>query len=95
MEVIKMFVDTKTVLGAKIYYTVDDGHPDWWCMTDKEKYEVNTFEDTYIFDNNWYAKDEVDAMIEHAKWDLALVAGGGYDTDHIHNIRYEFILEKC
>ena len=47
--------------------------------------------------NNRKSKTQVYDTIEEAiiyiKHDLKLVAGGGYNTDHIHNVKFE--IEKC
>ena len=45
--------------------------------------------DTYTF-NSDYTEEEAIIYIKH---DLKLVAGGGYNTDHIHNVKFE--IEKC
>ena len=54
-----------------------------WLIFTKEK--VFTFSDTYTF-NSDYTEEEVIIYIKH---DLKLVAGGGYNTDHIHNVKFE------
>ena len=43
------------------------------------------FADYYEFSMD-YTKDEIESYI---KQDLKLVAGGGYDTEHIHNVNFE------
>lgn len=49
--------------------------------------KVMTFEDEYYFDMDMgYTHDEI---VSHIKHDLMLVAGGGYITDHIHNVEFE------
>ena len=70
---------------GKISYTIDKGHPDIKCVEDWTEDKVFAFEDYYSFDTN-YTKDEVESYIKH---DLMLVAGGGYNTDHIHNVNFE------
>lgn len=67
---------------GKINFTIDKEHPDY-----VENYEslTFTFEDTYSF-NDDYTEEEAVAFI---KRDLSLVAGGGYNTDHIHNVTFE------
>lgn len=74
---------------GKISFTMDKGHPDIQYVKDWEEDKVLTIEDVYIF-NNSCSKEDVIAYIKH---DLGLVAGGGYNTDHIHNIVFE--IEKC
>ena len=46
--------------------------------------------------DNLYASDNITKEEEafiYIKHDLKLVAGGGYNTDHIHNVKFE--IEKC
>lgn len=74
---------------GKISFTIDKGHPDIKYVSDWEEDKVLTIEDTYTF-NSDYSKENIIAYI---KRDLSLVAGGGYNTDHIHNVTFE--IEKC
>ena len=46
---------------------------------------ISSFEDTYTFDN-CYTFSDVEGYI---KSDLSLVAGGGYNSEHIHNVTFE------
>lgn len=48
-----------------------------------------SFDDTYTFDDNYTQED----CINYIKRDLKLVAGGGYNSDHIHNVTFE--IERC
>ena len=73
---------------GKISFTMDKDHPDIKYVKDWTENKVLTIEDVYIFNNN-YTKEDVIAYIKN---DLSLVAGGGYNTDHIHNV--EFYIEK-
>ena len=70
---------------GKITYTIDKEHPDVKCVENWTEDMVLTFEDYYKFSTD-YTKDEVESYIKH---DLMLVAGGGYNTDHIHNVTFE------
>ena len=72
-------------IHAKITYTIDDGHPDIECIHDWNENKVYTFEDTYIIDD-CYTFDDAKSYIES---DLSLVAGGGYNSKHIHNVKFE------
>lgn len=74
---------TVTIRG-KIEYTIDKDHPDIRFIPDWTPNKVLTFEDTYVFDDI-YSKED---MCNYIKTDLALVAGGGYNTDHINIIKY-------
>lgn len=65
---------------AKITYTTDSGHPD------TKEIKRMSFEDVYKIDENCYFG--YDHMMSYIKKDLRLVAGGGYNTDHIHNVEF-------
>lgn len=70
-------------LKGTITYTIDADHPDIGCVkkwTPKKKF---TLSDVYTF-NDVY---EADAMELYIKNDLRLVAGGGYNCNHIHNVK--------
>lgn len=70
---------------GKISFTIDKEHPDIKYVPDWEENKVLTIEDTYTFDGD-YTKENIIAYIKN---DLSLVAGGGYNTDHIHNVVFE------
>lgn len=80
------------VITAKIEYTVDGGHPDWNYLSDKQRTGVNEFSDTYTIDTECWSG--IDAVKEYIRNDLALVAGGGYNTDHIHGVKVIFGNDK-
>jgi hypothetical protein len=73
---------------AKIEYTMDKDHPDvnhvvgGWYRGKKF-----TYYDEYKFESGYTE----DYMKEYMKKDLKLVAGGGYNTSHIHNVKFQFI----
>ena len=70
---------------GKITYEIDENHPDAgvWC-----KENVFEYEDTYEFDERLYSPEDHDMFVNYIKRDLKLVAGGGYSTDHIHNVMF-------
>lgn len=70
---------------GKIEYTMDDKHPDIGCVSDKSPEVLWSYEDIYNIDDIYDDED----MVRYIKNDLALIAGGGYDTEHIHNVRYD------
>lgn len=70
---------------GKITYIIDKAHPDIKYVEDYTEEKIFTFEDTYSF-NGEYSKEDV---TEYIKRDLMLVAGGGYNTEHIHNVKFE------
>lgn len=79
----------KRKIKATIFYKMDEGHRDKDCVVGGwEKGKEFSFSDTYIItEGSFYSEDD---MYEYIKHDLALVAGGGYTTDHIYDTRYEF-----
>ena len=76
----------KKQIRATIYYMVDKNHPDIQYI--KNPSEIQSFTDTYTFDTGYFESRE--DMENYCKRDLKLVAGGGYNTDHIHKVRFEF-----
>ncbi len=70
---------------GKIRYTVDTEHPDIKYMEDWTENKVFSFSDTYTFDSSYTEEDAVN----YIKRDLKLIAGGGYNADHIHNVTFE------
>lgn len=77
----------QTMTGT-IYYTVDKQHPDYNCISEPEKEQ--SFSDIYRFDTYYYGRITIEQMKAYIKNDLRLVAGGGYDSEHIHKVRFEF-----
>lgn len=70
---------------GKISFTMDKNHPDVSCVEDWSDDKVYTFSDEYAFDMS-YTHEEIISYIKH---DLILVAGGGYNADHIHNVVFD------
>lgn len=70
---------------GKIKCTIDKDHPDIKYVKDWTEDKVMEFSDEYTFDPD-YTEDDCVAYI---KRDLKLVAGGGYNADHIHNVEFE------
>lgn len=74
---------------ATIWYRVKPTHPDITKddIEDGVLDKTLEFTDTYTIDpDNFWCDDHINHYIKH---DLALVAGGGYDTDHIYNVKYK------
>lgn len=63
-----------------IVYMIGPGHPDRKHVKDTSK--VFTYSDTFTFDREF----PVEVIEDYIKRELALVAGGGYDTEHIYNV---------
>lgn len=74
---------------GKIQFKIGLDHPDFMYIEEWEEDKVFTFEDTYTFDEN-HAEESI---YYHMKNDMALVAGGGYNTDHIEIVSFE--IKKC
>ena len=75
---------------GKITYEIDENHPDvnyvsggWY------KGKVFKYEDTYEFDGRLYSPEDRNMFVNSIKRDLKLVAGGGYNSEHIHNVKFE------
>lgn len=77
----------KKSIRATIFYTVDKNHPDIEYI--KNPNDVQSFTDTYTFDTDYFESRQ--DMENYCKRDLKLVAGGGYNADHIHKVRFEFV----
>lgn len=70
---------------GKITYTIGKNHPDIQYVPDWREGKFYTTEDEYTFSED-YSKENI---ITYIKNDLSLVAGGGYNTDHIHNVMFD------
>ena len=74
---------------GKINCTIDKNHPDVQYVKDWTENKILSFDDTYTFDDSYTEAD----CINYIKRDLKLVAGGGYNSKHIHNVKFE--IERC
>lgn len=70
---------------GKISFTIDRVHPDFKYVEDWTAGKIYTFEDVYTFDND----HTEESIVAYIKRDLSLVAGGGYNAEHIHNAIFE------
>ena len=59
-----------------------DANNDDWI-----EHKILNFDDTYTFDDRYGFTD--DDGVDYIQRDLKLVAGGGYNWDHIHNVTFE------
>ena len=73
---------------ATLKFKVDKNHPDIKCIKNPD--EPIKFSDTYRFNENYYNLNDIEEMEARAHSDLSIVAGGGYDAEHIHEISWEF-----
>ena len=70
-----------------IRYKVKKNHPDLKYIDGDKRYDEFEFCDVYNIDtDNFWGRDHIESFIKH---DLALVAGGGYDTDTIKNVKFK------
>lgn len=76
---------SKVKIKGTIYYMVDKSHPDYQYIKNPDA--VQKFSDTYTIDKDkFWSMENVEQYIKN---DLALVAGGGYNTEHIHNVTFQ------
>ena len=74
----------KGIMKVHIEYDFDKDHPDVDYMSKEQQESLHgSFEDIYRFDPNWYDLDDPDSMFAYAKHDMLIVAGGGYNNDHV------------
>ena len=71
--------------NGKITFTIDQNHPDIKHVKDWMENKEFTFEDVYTFSEGI----PMENIKEYIKRDLTLVAGGGYDSKHIHNVKFD------
>ena len=76
---------TKYHFYAEITYTIDKNHPDMGCIADWAKDKVFKYDDEYYFNPEIYTKSDAK---EYIKRDLSTIAGGGYNSKHIHNKKF-------
>ena len=75
---------------GKITYEIDENHPDVnYVVGGWYKGKVFEYEDTYGFDERLYSLEDHDMFVNYINKDLKLVAGGGYNSEHIHNVKFE------
>ncbi len=68
-----------------IYFKVKKNHPDLECIPEDERDKTHEFCDIYNIDTGcFYGREDIESYIKH---DLKLVAGGGYHTDTIKNVK--------
>lgn len=71
---------------GKIMYTIDKEHPDIGYVENWRADKIFDFDDVYAFEDDSVSDDYAIDCIKH---DLMLVAGGGYNASHIHNVQFE------
>lgn len=69
---------------GEIRYTIDKDHPDIKYIEDWTENKEFEFDDIYTF-KDYYTEEE---CIRYIKRNLMLIAGGGYNSNHIHNVSF-------
>lgn len=78
----------KIKIFAEIKFTMDEKHPDIKYVPEWHPDKIFTFSDTYTINpDHFYCMDDIKSYIKH---DLMLIAGGGYNSDYIHNVEFTF-----
>lgn len=73
-------------IKATIKYKMKENHPDLKYVKGWNRDKVFEFEDTYNIDpDSFWCEDSMNSYIRH---DMALVAGGGYDTEGIEIVKF-------
>lgn len=75
-------------LRMEIKYQMYNTHPDYLTVPKENRRKSQTFSDIYTY--NLLEKGDEEWAVLFAKRDLAYVAGGGYRTDTIYNVRYRW-----
>ena len=75
------FSNKNAKYGVTIYYDTKENHPDFPLEVGLEDYDVYTIDETCF-----WSKDD---LIEYLKNDMMLVAGGGYKTNTIKNVKFK------
>lgn len=73
----------KKVFKGRITFNISSDHPDIQYV--KNPNDELHFEDTYLFDSDYNKED----IINFIKNDLSIVAGGGYSTENILNVKFD------
>lgn len=74
---------------GKINYTMDQQHPDIQYVENWTEDKTFSYNDTYTLDSGMYLEEPEEHIVAYIKRDLKIIAGGGYNADHIHNVEFE------
>lgn len=77
----------KKCFDAEIKYKMDENHPDISCVKNWRRNRVFKYKDTYSFASYHPLYESEEEMREFIESDLKLVAGGGYNADHIYDVQ--------
>lgn len=70
-------------IKATIDYDTKNNHPD------EKNSNGLSYTDTYTIDTDYFYGHE--SIIDYIQYDLKLVAGGGYETNTIKNVKFNLI----
>lgn len=81
-------------LNISISHTIDREHPYCGVRTDEEwedvKDTIYTYNDAYTFYTLGDNEEDKQFALEFAMEDLKHIAGGGYNSKHIHNVKFNY-----
>ena len=72
---------------ATIKYKMFKTHPDIECVREWSRDKEFEYRDVYTMDMEYFFSKE--EAIDYIKHDLRLIAGGGYNSDHIWNEKFD------
>jgi hypothetical protein len=90
-KILELEVCQLNKFGERYRDIFKDKHLDkLYCLKDVSQITLEGYShlDTYNIDDGSFWSE--DAMYAYIKHDLKLIAGGGYNTDHIYDVRFEF-----
>ena len=74
-------------IKATIYFKIKGTHPDINCFSTDWRDKEYKYSDTYTINPDCFGGE--DDINEYIMDDLALTAGGGYDSASIYDVRFE------
>ena len=72
---------------TKITYTIDKDHPDYDSLPLDERDGILEHSNLYIMEEYYF--NGYEEMIKCIINDLLLIADGGHNSDHVHNVKFE------
>ena len=76
-----------TRFKARITYTIDKDHLFYNCYPPDERNGTFEHSSAYVMNDNYF--NGYEEMTKYIIHDLLLIAGGGYNYDHVHNVKFE------
>lgn len=72
---------------GEIEYTIDKDYPDYACCPVGKRDKILKSSSAYVMNENYF--NGYEEMTKYIIHDLLLIAGGGYNYDHVHNVKFE------